>query len=1496
MEGKLDIINPEDKDYYDGKLYMVGIYPGAGMQLATFYVYASYEEEALELVVAYLDMQPSESNLIFTTDEIEDYISESFEDEFKEYMEENPDADTFQFATDYLGYYYVDATMQGASQPYFVEGNNLRVEETNDEPIVFEGKKVESKKDIDTDFVNYAYDLIADYLYHEANTDNVSVSEIKDYIYNDVCDDELHDYCPNDATIKAILDKLKNSGYGVLEESKESDKQDKKEENKTEDYWDATEIDRDLFLSLMKFNFGTDSKGNNYIITADGNDIKRFYAENNAEALRVYNDVKAKWKYDDHPDLTMNIGSIAPREESKKEEDCTQAGAIQGPTTVFGSEDEKEKKEEYYSLSDDEHIIWDSEIDLYNENTMDEVRNNDYQDYLDNAKANNEEPVDFEEYYENLIANGFFDNYMDSNLDDLTENILPEIEKQLNNDLLLLSGDYGSNYPDFRPSGEGGVLWEHGVDEFKSYTSEFDRVCITTKNGILGTICADHDGTVSGQFYTLPDDITELLKALDYESVIKDRYTEEELDKYNEQDLMESEFENDIYYGGIDARDLTTHIDLLKPIKDTISGHTPNDPTKKTENLDKRIYMVMGNYGQGWETVYSSEDKADAEARLKEYNENEKEYPHKMMSKGANLFDSKSHKETESKDIKTENNKIPRNWKKITYKSKTDTNVDKVGDTIEVERDEWNRPIATNLRTGKTALVFLDMIRNEELSEIVNIETTDKTESNKVTESIQSTADLFAKSKEALKSGKDLENIKVELEQAIKKAQYEEDNSSVQLLTSVLETVKERLPEKDIERESKEDLLNNNSKLNESKMADIDAMVNDFETMVSNMNAEVNDELINEYFTDVFYDIEDEEDMDIANEAERTIREKYNIKTECKTENYKIENKSVKTESDESSKYKQRFIDYCKDKVKDLGQVTNMSEEDIESNSLADNLNICLIEPEFRGDKDVRVLSDDDGGCICVNQSGEIIFNGGAMWSIDAQAMDYTFTAIDTEFYNNLLEYWDELYLDDVMELDDVDKESREKIQRELKLPEHFSYNINSRAGGADVEVYNDTYRDLKATTTTMKDGEHVQEYFDIDGLWEVNTLNEDGKYKDKVYANGWQEAVKILQDEYNKLQATVNESKKVESEDEVKDYGEYYVKEFDEDGTDINTVGFASEQEAVDYAEENIKKHPECEYAVYVTKTDECLYQYDKSYFRESKSLGKFTESEDKDFKVGDKVKVEYTSDASKYNGEVGTLTMVRKYKYYPDGNQDEFEYKTQGIVKYDDGTEMTISDLNRKGSGIVSPVEKVSESKDDTEQEMYLVEYYPSEKDAKIVSKSLEKQGRKIKIEQCDDKYALYSTYSTVTEVCHREENKHIVKEDLDESNIVNDTDKLFMLEFQLSKLSLFEVRYSRVGSNKYPDFATSGCHFIQNKKDFDYCGQCQDKLLQSYPEAKAFYEKWDAKHLSTLTPEEYDDLMKDVQVLKDKYNYIEKLGEDTKWDFSFYTEVELSKQPIK
>ncbi len=88
-------------------------------------------------------------------------------------------------------------------------------------------------------------------------------------------------------------------------------------------------------------------------------------------------------------------------------------------------------------------------------------------------------------------------------------------------------------------------------------------------------------------------------------------------------------------------------------------------------------------------------------------------------------------------DIKTEDvtknglvegNKIPRNWKKITYKAKVDTNLNNVGDTIEVERDEWNRPIMKNLRTGKTGQTFIDNLRNSDLAEIIDIKTEDATQ------------------------------------------------------------------------------------------------------------------------------------------------------------------------------------------------------------------------------------------------------------------------------------------------------------------------------------------------------------------------------------------------------------------------------------------------------------------------------------------------------------------------------------------------------------------------------------------------------------------------------------------------------------------------------------------------------------------------------------------------------------------------------------------------
>lgn len=1161
MDEKLNIINPEDKEYYDGKFYMVGIYPGAGVELATFYVYASCKEEALELVVAYLDMQPTESNLLYTTDEIEDYISESFADEFQAYMEENPDADTFQFATDYLGYFYVDAKMHGASQPYFVEGNNLRVEETNDEPIVFENKEV-------------------------------------------------------------------------------------KEENKTEDYWDATEIDRDLFLSLMKFNFGTDSKGNNYIITADGNDIKRFYAKNDAEALRVYNDVKAKWNYDDHPDLTMNIGSIAPREENKKEEDCTQAGAIQGPTTIFGSKDEKDKKEEsiqavadiatkirnareqvgnedfnydefvseikqdtmrlpdrteqetaatllhdfckdykgrtadkdnqeiereskevkteYYKMPDNEHIIWDSEVDYYDEEYMKDIKENQYQDYLDNFEPSvplsfedwlnteecydthyhwfedsgvaegdwdalvdlyevefkkdyedyiedyKDEPLDFDTWYSNYISDSSYEDW-ELLEEDLLDNIFPHIDEQINDSVLVLSGYYGSNYPDFKSSGAGGKLFTDGTDGFRDYMGGFDRVCITTQDGILGAICNDHDGTVSGQFYTLPDDKTELIKALGYAEIIKDRYDEEDLDRYDEMDLMETEFNNDLMYEGIDARDLTEHLDLLKPIKDTISGYTP-DPDKT---------------------------------------------------------------KTESKDIKTENNKIPRNWKKITYKSKIDTNVDSVGDTIEIERDEWNRPIATNLRTGKTALTFLDMIRNEDLAEIINIETADKeTESKRV----------------------ECKELKTE---------------SVSYQDLVI---------------AGESLWRDDARIYDTRVEGI------YDCQTAGHGGYLVD-------TDVFPELA-----------------KYGEKTP-------IDN----------------IVGF---------------EEDYEA------LKVIWAVPE--------VLEK---------------------------------IQLDKDWYKNLT-------LDDVLRYED---KLNDEFRKEFPNKKEIAEVPEMKTEAEDMtQVKDDIETAVEKSDSTDLEKDQVKGSLDvlktdeesaIDGYEEFNKETAevvDGELADAVK----DQMEEIIDDEKEHIEKIDTIKKSLGEFKQIKTESKYVVEyRISDTGEVVKSEPFENFIDAMQYQGNILKKMKnKIDYCKYIDVDDdkevkeEELFGVSDEVKADSKAKGLYTETEDKDFKVGDKVKIDYISDANEYNGQTGTLTMVRKYKYYPNGNADEFEYKTQGTIKFDDGKEFNIPDLNKEGSGIVSPVDKV-------EEEMTLVESYDNEKDADVISKALARKGCKTKVECVDNKYQVWS-----------------------------------------------------------------------------------------------------------------------------------------------------------
>ena len=54
--------------------------------------------------------------------------------------------------------------------------------------------------------------------------------------------------------------------------------------------------------------------------------------------------------------------------------------------------------------------------------------------------------------------------------------------------------------------------------------------------------------------------------------------------------------------------------------------------------------------------------------------------------------------------------------------------------------------------------------------------------------------------------------------------------------------------------------------------------IEDFEMFVASKGlklSEVNEQIINEYCTDIFYDVEDEEDIDKLNELEDEIRKQY---------------------------------------------------------------------------------------------------------------------------------------------------------------------------------------------------------------------------------------------------------------------------------------------------------------------------------------------------------------------------------------------------------------------------------------------------------------------------------------------------------------------------------------------------------------------------------------------------------------------------------------------
>lgn len=60
-----------------------------------------------------------------------------------------------------------------------------------------------------------------------------------------------------------------------------------------------------------------------------------------------------------------------------------------------------------------------------------------------------------------------------------------------------------------------------------------------------------------------------------------------------------------------------------------------------------------------------------------------------------------------------------------------------------------------------------------------------------------------------------------------------------------------------------------------------------------------------------------------------------------------------------------------------------------------------------------------------------------------------------------------------------------------------------------------------------------------------------------------------------------------------------------------------------------------------------------------------------------------------------------------------------------------------------------------------------------------------------------------------------------------------------------------------------------------------------------------KWDKEHLKDLSDDEYREVVKDIEELKEKYNYIEYIKDTFKGEyknFPFWKKVLLSKEDLK
>jgi hypothetical protein len=67
------------------------------------------------------------------------------------------------------------------------------------------------------------------------------------------------------------------------------------------------------------------------------------------------------------------------------------------------------------------------------------------------------------------------------------------------------------------------------------------------------------------------------------------------------------------------------------PVRERWLGYIAGTNGPNGGGVKTYSYDVQGNYGQGFETVCSEDSRKEALVRLREYRENEPEYPHRIV-------------------------------------------------------------------------------------------------------------------------------------------------------------------------------------------------------------------------------------------------------------------------------------------------------------------------------------------------------------------------------------------------------------------------------------------------------------------------------------------------------------------------------------------------------------------------------------------------------------------------------------------------------------------------------------------------------------------------------------------------------------------------------------------------------------------------------------------------------------------------------------------------